>query len=124
MGRDTGGSGGSPAQGCWHMILFLILPLGLSPTLTSDSHLPPSPPSFLLPFSLQCQSQCPVPLPSAEGTPWLALQVMGMVLGRDLCMCQALFNSLCTVHQAPSTLHAGQCQERSTQGTPLQAAPH
>lgn len=51
VGRDAGGSGGSQAWGCWHMILFLILPLGLSPILTSIPRVPPSPPSFPLPLS-------------------------------------------------------------------------
>jgi len=51
LGRDAGGSGGSPAWGCWHVILFLILPLGLSLTLASVPRLPPSPLSFSLPLS-------------------------------------------------------------------------
>lgn len=52
VGRDAGDSNGSSARDCWHMILFLILPLGLYPTLTSIPHLSPgSPPSFSLPLS-------------------------------------------------------------------------
>lgn len=41
VGMDAGGSGGSPAQGCWPVIFFLILPLGLFSTLTSAPCLPP-----------------------------------------------------------------------------------
>lgn len=49
VGRDAGDSNKSSAQDCWHIILFLILPFGLYPTLTSIPHLSPgSPPSFSL----------------------------------------------------------------------------
>lgn len=53
--------------------------------------IPPSPPSLTFPLgpllpcpclSLQCLSQCPVLSPSAEGTPWLALQVTGHGFGQ------------------------------------------
>lgn len=118
MGRGAGGSGGSPAWVCCHVIPFLIFPLGLSPTFTSVPHLPLSPPSF----SLQCPFRCPVPSPSAEGTPWLALQVTGHGFGQGTPHVPGSFHF--PVHQAPSTLHAGQRRERSTPGTPCGAAPH
>lgn len=103
MGRDAGDSNGSSAQDCSHMILFLILPLGLYSTLTFIPHLSPGSPPSSPSLSLQCLSQCPVLSPSAEGTPWLALQVTGRGFGQGPLHVTGSFQH--PVHSAPSPLH-------------------
>lgn len=72
-GRDADGNGGIPAQGCWQMILSLILPLGLSPTLTSIPFLPLFPPST--PLSSLCSACLSIPylrLQQRRLTGWLS----------------------------------------------------
>lgn len=63
-------------------------------------HLCPLPSPSL---SLQCLSQCPEPSPSAEETPWLALQVMEHDFGQGTPHVPSSFQL--PVHGAPSPLH-------------------
>lgn len=123
VGRDAEDSNGSSAQDCWHMILILLLPLGLYPTLTSIPHLSPgSPPSLSLRVSAVPVSVSRT-FAFSRGDSLAGSPGNRAWLWPGASACDRLFPAPVHSAPAPSSLHAGQ-HPRHSWATPHWLVAH